>query len=150
MLPPTDECAHPGWRSDFAPNGKMHEFCVACGAERRVTAVPESSDAARLRNGLRWIRHMAATHYLGGSVDPQQMRALAALAEKVLAGDELSDYDRAVTAARGKAQEWARSAGVDLVTEEDLAAPDSQARIAAKLAGGTPSEEMTSISVEDG
>jgi hypothetical protein len=115
-----DGCAHPGWRRDFASNGRLHEFCISCGAERRINHDAPTDEAARLRNGLRWIRHMAAMHCLGNSVDPPQMRALAVLAEKVLDGEELADYDRRMNAARDKAVAWAREAGLELLTEQDL------------------------------
>jgi hypothetical protein len=113
-------CQHQGWRSDFASNGKLHEFCVGCGAERRVSQPADDGEAARLRNGLRWIRHVAAMNALGGSSGPQQMRALTVLAEKLLHGAELADYASSIGAARGKAQEWASSASVGLATVEDL------------------------------
>ncbi|HSP38874.1 MAG TPA: hypothetical protein VLR26_14105 [Frankiaceae bacterium] len=115
-----DGCPHQTWRSDFAANGKMHEFCVACGAERRISQPADSEETARLRTGLRWIRHLAAMHALGGTCGPQQMRALTVLAEKVLDGADLADYDSSIGAARSKAQEWAVSVGVDLPTIEDL------------------------------
>jgi hypothetical protein len=113
-------CEHSCWRSDFAANGKMHEFCVACGAERRVSHPADDGEAARLRNGLRWIRHVAAMNVLGGTCGPQQVRALTALSEKVLDGADLADYDSSMGAARSKAQEWAFSMGVDLPTADDL------------------------------
>jgi hypothetical protein len=113
-------CAHSRWRSDFASNGKMHEFCVACGAERRVSQPAAGGEAARLQNGLRWIRHVAAMNVLGGTCGPQQMRALTALTEKVLDGADLADYESSMGAARSKAQEWAFSIGVDLPTTDDL------------------------------
>jgi hypothetical protein len=115
-------CEHSRWRSDFAANGKMHEFCVACGAERRVSQPADGGEAAQLRNGLRWIRHVAAMNVLGDTCGPQQMRALTALTEKVLDGADLGDYDSSMGAARSKAQEWAFMAGVDLPTTDGLRA----------------------------
>lgn len=119
MAPSADGCKHPTWRSDFAANGKLHEFCTSCGAERRSTRPADGGEAARLRNGLLWIRHVAAMHALSPAPEPQQMRALAVLTEKVLGGATLADYDSSIGAARGKAQEWAAAAGVDIVTVDD-------------------------------
>lgn len=99
-----DGCHHPRWRSNFAANGKMHEFCIACGAERRISRPAEGGEAARLRNGLRWMRHVAAMNATIES-GPDHMRALALLAEKLLDGAELEDYDSCIDAARGEAQE---------------------------------------------
>src|SRR4051794_5413129 len=115
-----DGCKHPNWRTDFAANGKLHEFCLTCGAERRSSKPADSEEAARLRNGLRWIRHVAAMNALSPVPEPQQMRTLAVLAEKVLDGADLADYDSSIGAARGKAQEWAYSVGVDIATTDDL------------------------------
>ena len=115
-----DGCKHPNWRTDFAANGKLHEFCLTCGAERRSSKPADAGETARLRNGLRWIRHVAAMNALSPTPEPQQARALAVLAEKVLDGADLADYDSSIGAARGKAQEWASAAGVDIATTEDL------------------------------
>src|SRR3954471_4883848 len=123
MALPADGCKHPSWRTDFAANGKLHEFCLTCGAERRSSKPADAGEAARLRNGLRWIRHVAAMNALSPTPEPHQMHALAVLAEKVLDGVDLADYDSSIGAARGKAQEWAHSVGVDLATTADLQHP---------------------------
>ncbi len=120
MVLDPDGCQHAKWRTDFAANGKLHEFCLTCGAERRISQTADGGEAARLRNGLRWMRHVAAMNALGTTAGPQQMRALAALAEKVLDGAELADYDSSIGAARGKAQDWASSVGIDLRTADQL------------------------------
>ena len=120
MAPTADGCTHPSWRRDFAANGKLHEFCVACRAERRVTQPVDSGEVAQLRNGLRWIRHVAAMNSLGDTCGPQEMRALTALAEKVLDGVDLGDYDSSIGMARSKTQEWASSVGIDLPTTDEL------------------------------
>lgn len=114
-------CRHPRWRTDFAANGKLHDFCLTCGAERRSSRVPDGGETARLRNGLRWIRHVAAMNSVGDASDAQQqMRALTVLAEKVLDGAELADYDSSMGAARSKAAEWAVSVGIDLPNLDEL------------------------------
>src|SRR3954462_5716053 len=120
MASNAESCKHPSWRTDFAANGKLHEFCLSCGAERRSSKPADSGEAARLRNGLRWIRHVAAMNALSPTPEPQQMRTLAVLAEKVLDGADLADYDSSIGAARGKAQEWARSVGVGIATTDAL------------------------------
>jgi hypothetical protein len=113
-------CRHPRWRTDFAANGKLHDFCLTCGAERRSTRTVDGGDAARLRNGLRWIRHMAAMNAVADPADAQQqMRALTLLAEKLLDGAELADYDSSIGAARSKTQEWAASMGIDIAAVDD-------------------------------
>lgn len=39
-------------------------------------------------NGLKWIAHVAAGHFMGGAFDPERMKALADMALRVLAGEE--------------------------------------------------------------
>src|SRR4051794_41770769 len=97
-----DGCKHPNWRTDFAANGKLHEFCLTCGAERRSSKPADSGEAARLRNGLRWIRHVAAMNALSPSPEPQQMSTLAVLAEKLLDGAGLPGHDRRIGAGPGE------------------------------------------------
>jgi hypothetical protein len=70
-------------------------------------AVSQEGEAARLRNALAWVRHVAGLHYLGGAFEPEHMRDLANLATAALQGKELPDYEEAMEEGRQKAEQWA-------------------------------------------
>jgi hypothetical protein len=62
-------------------------------------------------NGLKWIAHVAALHYMGGAFDPEHMKALADMALATLAGEELPDFDESMAAARVKGREMWEALG---------------------------------------
>lgn len=70
------------------------------------------SEEERLKNGLRWIGHLAGTHYLGGAFDPEHMKAIADLCEEVIGGRVFEDFDTAAADAlrrgRERHQRWVR------------------------------------------
>lgn len=60
-----------------------------------------------LCNALLWIRYRANLHYMGQAFDPEHMRDLADLASRALNGEQMPDYEAAVTEARANAEKWA-------------------------------------------
>lgn len=49
----------------------------------------------RLENGLKWIRHIAFVHAIGGGFEPKHMYALADLCVRIIAGESLRDFTEA-------------------------------------------------------
>jgi hypothetical protein len=83
------------------------------------------SDEDPYVNGLKWIAHTAAVHYMGQAFQPIHMKGLADLALTVLAGDDLPDFDEAMAAARQRGkQQWEALGfaddGVALVDADEL------------------------------
>ena len=88
----------------------------------------ETFDAAEhYANALKWIRHIAALHYMGGAFEPKHMRALANIAADALdptIRKVLPDYENSMEQARERAREMAERLGFDLLdgTEDDQGA----------------------------
>ena len=82
--------------------------------------------AERYANALKWIRHIAALHYMGGAFEPKHMRALANLAADALdptIRKALPDYEVRMAKARERAREMADRLGFEMVdgTEDEEA-----------------------------
>jgi len=64
-------------------------------------------DEGRYYNALRWIRAIADVRFVGGDFDIDHMRELARLADIVLNGHELPDFDKSMEGTRQRAREIA-------------------------------------------
>jgi hypothetical protein len=83
---------------------------------------PTTSD---YRNALKWIRHLAFIHYMGGAFDPEHMRDIAEMAGKALAGEKVPHFPVMKEVARAveeKAKLWMESDGQPIAIERSSSA----------------------------
>lgn len=63
----------------------------------------------RQENALRWIRHLAGLHYLGGAFDPEHMRDLGNIAADAMdiKRPQQPDFEDEMAGVRERMLEWA-------------------------------------------
>jgi hypothetical protein len=73
--------------------------------------VTDQIEVERLKNGLKWIEHIATVHWYGQAFEPHHMHALAQLASQLCDGKELPDFDTRMRAAMERGQQISEDMG---------------------------------------